>query len=192
MQRCSFYFTQSRREIGVAHRLLRIEDAQLLNHCVSACPQKHLRAKGMRETTTTSHVFFLTRMTRIFRNCHPAHFDKTEHRDAMGGYHGSCHPYLLLAFPEGDKRLIGHGWHAWRPQGDMTCLPCLSSRRMDELCRSSTGYRNQQRIAPTIIHKTLNSYRVLIHSVRRLDRVVASRQPCPIKSLSPSGKANGL
>ena len=92
-----------------------------------------------------------------------------------------------LAFPEGDKLLIGHGWPEWRPQGDMTCLPCLRSCRMDELCRSSTGYHYRQRIVPTIIHKTLNSYRVLIHPVRRLDRVVASRQPCPIKRSTPSG-----
>ncbi len=95
--------------------------------------------------------------------------------------------HLLPAFPEGDKRLIGHGWPEWRPKGGMTCLPCLRSRRMDELCRSSTGYHYQQRIAPTTNHKTLNSYRVLIHSIRHQDRVVASRQPCPIKHSTPSG-----
>ncbi len=59
----------------------------------------------------------------------------------------------FLAFPEGDKLLIGHGWPEWRPKGDMTCLPCLSSRRMDELCRSSTGVYIQQRFAPTIFIK---------------------------------------
>ena len=47
----------------------------------------------------------------------------------------------LLAFPEGDKLLIGHGWPEWRPKGDMTCLPCLRLRRMEELCRSSTFSR---------------------------------------------------
>ena len=52
-----------------------------------------------------------------------------------------AYPYLLHAFPEGDKLLIGHSWHAWRPKGDMTCLPCLSPRRIEELCRSSTFSR---------------------------------------------------
>ncbi len=93
----------------------------------------------------------------------------------------------LACFPEGDKRLIGHGWPEWRPKGDMTCLPCLCLRRMDELCRSSTGHPHQPHIPSTANHKTLNSYRVLIHSIRRVDRVGASRQPCPIKSLTPSG-----
>ncbi len=37
--------------------------------------------------------------------------------------------------------MIGHGWHAWRPKEDVTCLPCLRLRRMDELCRSSTFSR---------------------------------------------------
>ncbi len=59
--------------------------------------------------------------------------------------------HLLPAFPEGDKRLIGHGWPEWRPKGGMTCLPCLRSRRMDELCRSSTAVRNLQRSPPTSI-----------------------------------------
>ena len=49
--------------------------------------------------------------------------------------------HLLPAFPEGDKLLIGHGWPEWRPKGDMTCLPCLRLRRMEELCRSSTFSR---------------------------------------------------
>ncbi len=102
------------------------------------CVQKNTCVqKACVEILTSSH-FFLTRITRIFRNCHPAHFDRADHRDAMGGWYGSCHPCLLLAFPEGDKRLIGHGWHAWRPKGAMTCLPCLRPCRMDELCRSST------------------------------------------------------
>ena len=96
-------------------------------------------------------------------------------------------PHNPLAFPEGDKLLIGHGWPAWRPKGDMTCLPCLRLRRMDELCRSSTAYSIEPHIPSTELLKTLNSYRVLIHPIRRLDRVVASRQPCPIKRSTPSG-----
>ncbi len=66
-----------------------------------------------------------------------------------------CFPHNPFAFPVGDKLLIGHGWHAWRPQGDMTCLPCLRSRRMVELCRSSTPYRNQQRIPLTTSRKAV-------------------------------------
>ena len=46
-----------------------------------------------------------------------------------------------IAFPEGDKLLIGHGWHKCRPKGDMKCLPCLCARQMDELYRSSTVFR---------------------------------------------------
>jgi hypothetical protein len=41
----------------------------------------------------------------------------------------------------GVQRLKGHGWHECRPKGDMTCLPCLRPRRMDELCRSSMVFR---------------------------------------------------
>ena len=55
--------------------------------------------KLLREITTTAHVFFLTRMARIFRNYHPAHLDSTEHRNAMGGWHGNLLPfYLFLPF----------------------------------------------------------------------------------------------
>ncbi len=52
-------------------------------------------AKACVEIPTTSHVF-LTRITRIFRNCHPAHLDKTDHRFAMGGYHGNSTPISLV------------------------------------------------------------------------------------------------
>ena len=37
----------------------------------------------------------------------------------------------------------------------MTCLPCLHPRRMDELYRSSTLFRNCQFISPAAIRKTV-------------------------------------
>ena len=39
-------------------------------------------------------------MTRIIRNCHPAHLDRTEHRVAMGGCHGTLPP----SSPQAAKR----------------------------------------------------------------------------------------
>ena len=56
----------------------------------------------------------------------------------------------LACFPEGGKLLIGHGWPEWRPKGDMTCLPCLRTCRIDELCRSSTAYSIQPHIPSTV------------------------------------------
>ena len=62
--------------------LLFIEAAKLYTLCVSACPQKQsVLAHDMFRT----HGFVEQRMTRIFRNYHPVHFDSTDHRFAMGG-----------------------------------------------------------------------------------------------------------
>ena len=63
--------------------------------CGSACQKNTCVPKACVEIPTTSHVF-LTRMTRKFRNYHPAHFDRTEHRDAMAGYHGNSTPISLV------------------------------------------------------------------------------------------------
>ena len=49
--------------------------------------------------TTGPRMFFLTRMARNFRNCHPAHLDSTEHRVAMGGCHGTCCRFLPFSIP---------------------------------------------------------------------------------------------
>ena len=46
---------------------------------------------------TRTHLlarFFLTRITRMIRNCHPAHLDTTDHRFAMVGWNGKCLPFL--------------------------------------------------------------------------------------------------
>ena len=109
---------------------------QWLSHCLSAIPRNSLA---------------LHKLSNIHHNLSVIHHDLSVfHHDLSAFHHDLSAFHHFLAFPEGDKLLIGHGWPEWRPKGDMTCLPCLSSRRMDELCRSSTGVHNRQRIAPTI------------------------------------------
>ena len=59
--------------------------------------------KACMEISTTTHVF-LTRMARNFRNYHPAHLDKTDHRFAMGGCHGNLPSFSpFLPFSSGRR-----------------------------------------------------------------------------------------
>ena len=46
-----------------------------------------------------THGFVEQRMTRNFRNFHPAHFDSTDHRFAMGGCYGTCVRLLPFSIP---------------------------------------------------------------------------------------------
>ncbi len=46
-----------------------------------------------------THGFVEQRMTRNFRNFHPAHFDSTDHRFAMGGCYGACVRLLPFSIP---------------------------------------------------------------------------------------------
>ena len=46
-----------------------------------------------------THGFVEQRMTRNFRNFHPAHFDSTDHRFAMGGWNGTCVRLLPFSIP---------------------------------------------------------------------------------------------
>ena len=46
-----------------------------------------------------THGFVEQRMTRNFRNFHPAHFDSTDHRFAMDGCYGACVRLLPFFIP---------------------------------------------------------------------------------------------
>ena len=62
--------------------------------CASACPKNSPVGNNH-----TSARLFSTRKTRKFRNYHPAHFDSTDHRFAMGGCYGTCVRLLPFSIP---------------------------------------------------------------------------------------------
>ena len=133
---------------------------------ISACPQKLLR-----EMHTPSHVFFLTRMARIFRNYHPAHLDTTEHRVAMGGWYGNLHAFTSIL----------HYSSGHRPSDAI-----LSSTSKMRSSQPSAALRakNNFRVPPKILRQITTTSHVFLTQMARNFRKC---HPSPRSSPTPKG-----